>query len=97
MEIELAKRYMRMFPAVTDLTIGPSNRINKRYRADFMMDGKWRIVHFGQLGAVTYLDRRDSRKKNAYQSRASKIRDKSGEVTYNKAGTANSFSYNLLW
>lgn len=97
MEAELAKKYMKLFPEVRDLIIVQSNRINKRYRAEFVMNGKDYVVHFGQLGALTYLDRKDAAKRNAYQSRASKIRDKSGATTYNKPGTANSFSYNLLW
>lgn len=97
MDQEQADKYMQIFPEVRNLVIKPSTRVGKRFRAEFIMDGKKQTVFFGQPGAVTYFDSPNEAKRNGFRSRASKIKDKAGEYTYNKPGTANSFSYNLLW
>lgn len=48
-------------------------------------DRKGKKVHFGQ------------QKRSAYRARASKIRNKEGQYTYEIRNTPNYLAYNILW
>lgn len=96
MNLNLAK-YKKKFPQVKELSISKSNREGKRFVARFVMYGKQKTIHFGLHGAYTYFDGAPKSKRNAYRARASKITNLNGDYTYKIAGTANSFSYHLLW
>lgn len=89
--------YESRFPAVKALHVGRSTRKGKRYAAEFVMNGRPHRVDFGQDSATTYLDGAPTAKMRAYRARASKITDKYDRYTYKVPGTANSFSYWLLW
>ena len=89
--------YTLLFPVVTQLRITNSNRKNKRFRADFVMNGQHRVVHFGLKNAQTYFDGASKKKRDSYLARASKIKNKKGEYTHSQPGTANSFAYHILW
>lgn len=91
------RKYMRLFPSVTDLQIYPSNRKGKRFTAEFTKGGKRQRVHFGQDTAHTYYDGASLEKRRGYRARASKITDKYGRYTYMRPGSANSFAYHILW
>lgn len=94
---ELAEKYMKKFPKVKKLRLTESDRHGKRLKALFMLDGKKHTIHFGDFYSETYYDGASETKRRAYQARASKIKNKEGEFTYMIPGTANSFSYWLLW
>lgn len=90
-------KYRRLFPSVKNLHISPSSSPNKRLKAEFIMNGRPYIVHFGLKGAYTYADGAPISKRDSYRARASKITNAKGEYTYKIPGTANSFAYHLLW
>lgn len=92
------KEYLKRFPSVKKLIIYPSHRADKRFTAEFTLDNHPKKIHFGMKTATTFFD--DSslwEKRRLYQKRASKITNKFGEYTNEIPGTANSFSYYILW
>lgn len=54
-------------------------------------------IHFGDPNAVTFIDGADENKRKSYRARASKIKNKQGQYTYEVYPTANWMAYNLLW
>ena len=56
---------------------------------------KW--IHFGSSKSQTFLEGASEEKRQAYQARASKIKNKEGQYTYMIPGTPNYYSYNILW
>jgi hypothetical protein len=75
-------------------TISPSPRKNKRFV--FFTTGA-KPIHFGDPRATTFADGASEKKRKSYRARASKIKNKAGEFTYNKRITANFLAYHLLW
>ena len=67
---------------------------NKRF-AHISKEGK--ITNFGDPNANTFYDGASQEKRKSYKARASKIKNKQGEYTYKKKGTANYLAYNVLW
>ncbi|AEA06954.1 conserved hypothetical protein [Lausannevirus] len=90
------KEYQRIFPNVKNLKITKSGRSQKRYKAEFMMDGEPHIVHFGQKGAFTFADGAPESKRQAYRARHSKILNK-GRTAYKVPGSASSLAWVILW
>ena len=64
-----------------------SNRLNKKYVVTLKNGNK---IHFGDPRYEDYLTHLD-------RKRASKIKDKDGNLTYNDPNSANFWSYHLLW
>lgn len=93
----MEQKYMRKFPTVKDLKIERSSRPEKRFVARFMIGNRKRTVHFGLKGGSTYIDHRDKKIRAAWRARHSKIKLKDGRFAYRVPGTAESFSYHLLW
>ena len=54
-------------------------------------------LHFGSSQYPDFLIHRDEEKKDKYLSRAKKIKNKKGELTYENPESANYWSVNLLW
>jgi len=71
-----------------------SNRKNKKYMVT-LKNGK--KIHFGDSRYEDYLSHQDWKRRVRYRKRASKIKDKEGELTYKDPNTANFWSYHLLW
>lgn len=96
-EEELARRLTQKLNRELgiDGIIKPSKRRDKRFTfvPALSTDG----VHFGSRKAITFVDGASDKKRLAYQLRASKIKNKKGELTFKKKFTANFFSYHLLW
>lgn len=90
-------KYHRIFPSVKNLHILPSHSPHKRFTAIFNLNGRRRVVQFGQRGAFTFADGAPRSKRDSYLARASKITNARGQYTYRLPGTANSFAYWLLW
>jgi hypothetical protein len=65
----------------------------KRFKIKY--NGKW--VNFGQKGEHAFIDHNDVKRQKSYHARAAGIRNKAGELTYKIPGTANYYSYWLLW
>jgi len=71
-----------------------SNRMNKKYIVT-LKNGK--KIHFGDDRYEDYLTHQDTKRRTQYRKRASKIKDKKGNLTYKDKNSANFWSYQLLW
>ena len=89
--------YMRNFPSVTELTVTPSKNQKKRFRAIYLLNGELRTTTFGSRYGVTHIDGADDKRRDNYRKRAMHIKNRNGDRTYRIPGSANSFSYWLLW
>jgi hypothetical protein len=101
-----ARLYSQAFPEVRRLRVRRADSPTKRFTAEFEMGGRAHKVNFGQPGATTYSDIPEAqrehdidawKKRIGYMARASKITNSRGELTYKVPGTANSFSFWILW
>ena len=54
-------------------------------------------VHFGSTKYPDYFTHKDKDRRDKYLARATKIKNKQGELTYNNPESANFWSVNLLW
>ena len=71
-----------------------STRKNNKYMVTLESGKK---VHFGSTKYADYLTHKDKDRRDKYLSRATKIKNKQGELTYNNPESANFWSVNLLW
>ena len=71
-----------------------STRKNNKYMATLQSGKK---VHFGSPKYPDYLIHKDKEKRDKYLARATKIKNKQGELTYNNPESANYWSTRLLW
>ena len=71
-----------------------STRKNNKYMVTFKSGKK---VHFGSTKYADYLTHKDKERRDKYLARATKIKNKQGELTYNNPESANFWSVNLLW
>ena len=54
-------------------------------------------IHFGDRRFEDYLIHKNKNRRDRYRKRASKIKDKDGNLTYKDRNSANFWSYHLLW
>jgi len=71
-----------------------SNRLNKKYMVTLKNGNN---IHFGDPRYKDYLTHQDWKRRRLYRKRASKIKDKNGNLTYKDKNSANFWSYHLLW
>ena len=71
-----------------------SKRKNNKYVVK-LSSGK--NLHFGSPQYPDFLIHKDKERREKYLSRAKKIRNKKGELTYENPESANFWSVNLLW
>ena len=71
-----------------------STRKNNKYMA-ILPSGK--KVHFGSPNYPDYLIHNDKERRDKYLARATKIKNKQGELTYTKPESPNYWRTNLLW
>ena len=71
-----------------------SRRKNNKYVVK-LPSGK--NLHFGSSQYPDFLIHKDNERKEKYLSRAKKIKNKKGELTYENPESANFWSVNLLW
>ena len=71
-----------------------STRKNNKYVATLPGGKK---IHFGSSQYSDYLIHKDKERRDRYLSRAKKIKNKQGELTYTNPESANYWSVNLLW
>ena len=71
-----------------------SNRKNKKYMVTLKNEDK---IHFGDNRYEDFLTHKDWKRRIRYRKRASKIKDKYGNLTYKDPTHANFWSYQLLW
>ena len=71
-----------------------STRKNNKYMATLPSGKK---VHFGSPNYPDYLIHKDKERRDKYLARATKIKNKQGELTYTNPESSNYWSINLLW
>ena len=71
-----------------------STRKNNKYMATLPSGKK---VHFGSPNYPDYLIHKDKDRRDKYLARATKIKNKQGELTYTNPESSNYWSVNLLW
>jgi hypothetical protein len=83
-----------------------STRKNKKY--DIFYNGRWipfgdsRYEHYMTNPLIPpnmriYPEHRDLKRRDEYRKRASKIRDRDGNLTYLDKNSPNYWAYHLLW
>ena len=71
-----------------------SSRKNNKYMVKLPGGKK---VHFGSPKYPDFTIHKDKERRDKYLSRAMKIKNKKGELTYNNPESSNYWSVNLLW
>ena len=71
-----------------------STRKNNKYMATLPSGKK---VHFGSPKYPDYTIHKDKEKRDKYLTRATKIKNKQGDLTYTNPESANFWSVHLLW
>ena len=71
-----------------------STRKNNKYMATLPGGKK---VHFGCPKYADYTIHKDKERRDKYLARATKIKNKQGELTYTNPESSNYWSVNLLW
>ena len=71
-----------------------STRKNNKYMATLPSGKK---VHFGSPKYPDYLIHKDKERRDKYLARATKIKNKQGELTYTNPESSNYWSIKLLW
>ena len=71
-----------------------STRKNNKYMATLPGGKK---VHFGSPKYPDYTIHKDKERRDKYLARATKIKNKQGELTYNNPESSNYWSVHLLW
>ena len=71
-----------------------STRKNNKYMATLPSGKK---VHFGSSKYEDYLTHKDKDRRDKYLARATKIKNKQGELTHTNPESANYWSTKLLW
>ena len=71
-----------------------SSRKNNKYMVKLPGGKK---VHFGSPKYEDYTIHKDKERRDKYRSRATKIKNKKGELTYTNPESSNYWSVHLLW
>jgi hypothetical protein len=78
------------------LDVKPSSRDSKRFQASLNIDGKEKIIHFGQKGGSTYIDHADTKKRDNYRARHL-ASSREGKYIRDLDPTPATLSFYLLW
>ena len=88
------KRLTRSAKNLGAVSLDYSKRKNNKYMATLESGNK---VHFGSSKYPDYTIHKDKERRDKYLSRATKIKNKQGELTHNNPESANYWSTKLLW
>jgi len=91
-DFDLLKHRAKVIYDARDLSY--SDRKNKKYMVTLKNGDK---IHFGDSRYEDYLIHKNKNRRNRYRKRASKIKDKDGNLTYKDKNSANFWSFHLLW
>ena len=95
--IVLGKEFEELVKKAKELgaeSLNYSTRKNNKYMVK-LPDGK--KIHFGSPKYEDFLIHKDENRREKYRSRAMKIKNKQGELTYNNPESPNFWAINLLW
>lgn len=79
---------------------------NHKYKVYVKRDGKKKLIGFGhkkykhfkdKLKMYSDLDHNDKDRRKKYRARASKIKNKKGELTFKNKNYSNYWAYHYLW
>ena len=76
------------------ISLDYSSRKNNKYMVTLPSGKK---VHFGSPKYEDYTIHKDKERRDKYLSRATKIKNKNGELTYTNPESSNYWSVHLLW
>ena len=88
------KRLTRSAKKLGAVEFDHSNRKNNKYFVTLESGNK---VHFGNPKYEDYTIHKDKERRDKYLSRATKIKNKQGELTHNNPESPNYWSTRLLW
>ena len=88
------KRLTRNSKKLRAESLDYSTRKNNKYMATLPGGKK---VHFGSPKYPDYLTHKDKDRRDKYLARATKIKNKQGELTYTNPESSNYWSIKLLW
>lgn len=91
-DFDLLRQRSRDIYGAKDLSY--SNRNDKKYMVTLKNGNK---IHFGDNRYEDFLTHQDWKRRVRYRRRASKVKDKHGNLTYKDPNYANFWSYHLLW
>ena len=91
-DLNLLRRKAKNMYGAKDLQI--STRRNKKYVVTLKNGDQ---IHFGHPDYEDFMIHQDNDRRFRYRKRASKIRDKYGNLTYKDRNSPNYWSYHLLW
>ena len=91
-DFDLLRQRARNIYSVKDLSY--SNRKNKKYMVTLKNGDR---IHLGDKRYEDFLTHQDLKRRIQFRKRASKIKDKHGNLTYKDPNYANFWSYHLLW
>ena len=103
-DVSIPKKYVLTGPEFKKLiknaislgaeSLNYSSRKNNKYMVK-LPNGK--KVHFGSPKYEDYTIHKDKERRDKYLSRATKIKNKNGELTYTNPESSNYWSVHLLW
>ena len=88
------KKLTRKAKKLSAESLDYSTRKNNKYVATLSSGKK---IHFGSPNYPDYLIHQDKDRRDRYLARATKIKNKQGELTYTNPESSNFWSVNLLW
>ena len=88
------KKLAKKAKKLGDESLDYSTRKNNKYVATLSSGKK---IHFGSSQYPDFLIHKDKERKERYLTRAKKIKNKQGELTYTNPESANFWSVKLLW
>ena len=91
-DFDLLRQRARVIYGAKDLEY--SNNKNKKYMVTLKNGNK---IHFGDSRYEDFLIHGDKNRRDKYRRRASRIRDKNNNLTYQNRESPNFWAYNLLW
>ncbi len=75
----------------------PSNVKGKKMSVYVMIDGKKRLIHFGDSDMEDFRQHKDKKRRQNYLKRSAGIRDGQGRLTKNNKNSANYWARRVLW
>ena len=74
-----------------------STRKGKKGMVYVMIDGKKKLIHFGDSSMKDFTQHGDEKRKKSYLARSGGIRNKEGKLTKNDKNSANYWSRKVNW
>tara|TARA_R110002126_G_scaffold143921_2_gene289997 strand:+ start:126 stop:386 length:261 start_codon:yes stop_codon:yes gene_type:complete len=70
---------------------------NKKFSIYVMVDGKKKLIHYGDSRYEDFTQHKDQKRRLSYLKRAMGIKNKKGELTWKDKNTSNYWAIRKLW